>query len=101
MDGECRKEDIGTIFRATFKDGSDIVDISSATTKELIFKKPSGSVVYKAGTFYSSGTDGQLQYTTVSGDLDETGLWSLQGYVEISSNKHKSDIYKFRVYDNL
>lgn len=101
MQGEVHLDDIGTVFRALIVDGSTAKDISTATTKQLIFKKPSGSKLTKDGSFYTDGTDGILQYTTVSGDLDEVGLWKVQGYVIIGTNEHKSDIYSFRVYYNL
>lgn len=100
-DGEVRENDIGTIFRATFYEGSTVVDISAATTKQLIFKKPDGTLLTKAGSFYTDGTDGILQYTSIADDLTPTGIWKLQGYVVIGTNQHKSDIYKFRVYNNL
>lgn len=101
MENEIRLNDVGTIFRVTFKDGAYIVDISVATTKQFIFKKPSGSNLTVSGSLYTDGTDGILQYTTVEGDLNETGLWKIQGYLVIGTNKHKSDIYTFRVYNNL
>lgn len=100
-DGEVRINDVGTTFKATFYDGSSIVDISSASTKQLIFQKPNGDKLTKDGSFYTDGTDGILQYTTEEGDIDTDGLWKLQGYIIIGTNKHKSDIYKFRVYNNL
>lgn len=98
---EVRLNDIGTVFRATFYDGSDVVDISTASTKQLIFRKPDGVSVTKDGSFYTNGTDGKLQYVSASGDLSAAGLWKLQGYIVIGTNQHHSDIYTFRVHTNL
>jgi len=98
---EIHEGDIGTLFKATFKDGTTVVDISTATTKQLIFKKPSGSELEKDASFYTDGTDGILTYTTVSGDLDEIGTWKVQGYVVLVSGSWKSDIHTFKVYRNL
>ena len=39
---EIHKNDIGTVFKVTIKDGSSAVDIYTSTTKQLIFKKHSG-----------------------------------------------------------
>lgn len=100
MAQEIHVQDIGTVFRATFVEDSAI-NISSASTKQFIFKKPSGTLLTVNGSFYTDGTDGILQYTTVSGDLNESGIWKLQGYVVIGSNQHHSDIYTFTVHANL
>jgi len=98
---EVHLGDVGTQFQVTFKDGSTVVDISEATTKQLIFKKPSGNVLTKSGTFLTDGSDGILTYTTVSGDVNEIGRWQLQGYLVIAGKIFSSDIVKFRVYRNL
>ena len=76
-------------------------DISYATTKELIFQKPSGTIVTKNATFFTDGTDGIIYYNTVSGDLDEEGIWHLQARVAAINDDKKSDVAHFRVRDNL
>jgi hypothetical protein len=98
---EIHQNDIGVQFLATVKDGSAVVDISTASVKQLIFKKPSNTVVAQSGTFSTNGTDGKMYYISVSGDLDECGTWSLQGYVDINSGKWHTDIHKFQVHRNL
>ena len=98
---EIHKDDYGTLFIATIKDGSSTVDVSSATTKTLKFKKPSGPVLSKSGEFTTTGVDGKIQYLTVSGDLSEIGTWQVQGYVITPSGKWDTDINKFKVYNNL
>lgn len=98
---EIHKGDIGTQFQVTIKDGSAAVDISSATTKLLKFKKPSGTVLEKPALFYTDGSDGILKYDIVSGDLSEVGTWFLQGFVVFDSGTFNSDITKFKVHKNL
>lgn len=100
-EGEIRLGDVGTVFEATIKDGSTVVDISGATTKQLIFKGPSGSSKTKEGAFTTTGTDGKLRYTTVAGDLDQAGVWSLQAYVVMTLGAWHSDIAQFTVHENL
>jgi hypothetical protein len=100
--GEIHKDDIGIRFLVTVLDeNGDAKDISSATTKQFIFQKPSGELLTASASFVNGGTDGQLSYTSVSGDLDEIGLWRLQVYVVYTGGSKKSDVGNFRIYRNL
>jgi len=99
--GEIHLNDIGTEFRCTIKDCSTVVDVSTVTTKELIFVKPSGERLTKTASFYTDGTDGIITYTSVSGDLNECGLWSIQGFVIIGTGEFHSNIRNFKVERNL
>ena len=94
-------DDVGTIFKLTIKNPDNVVvDVSSATIQELIFAKPDGTSLTKS-SFTGDGTDGQIQYTTVSGDLNEVGLWHIQGHVVLSSGNWRSSIEHFDVFPNL
>ena len=95
---EIRYGDIGTIFRGTFYDEAGAIQsISDATSKYMIFRKPGGTVVWKTGSFFTDGSDGKLQYTTVSGDLNEVGKWQLQPRVITPSGEWTADIEEFFV----
>lgn len=95
---EIHLNDIGTVFTATILDEDDaVVDISTYTPKQLIFTKPSATKVTQTASFVTDGTDGQIKYTSIAGDLDEEGLWQLQGIV---STFH-TNIVTFKVYRNL
>lgn len=98
---EIHEEDIGTVFEVTVKENDSIVDISTATTKEFHFKKPSGEILTKPVDFVTNGTDGKLKYTSIANDLDESGEWSLQVYLVLSSGTWSSDIVNFMVYKNV
>lgn len=98
---EIHVNDIGTVFTVLIKDGDDVQDVSSATTKELIFLKPSGEKLTKSASFTTDGTDGYIQYTTVDGDVDETGVWKIQAHIVIGDLDVSSDVSAFRVYPNL
>lgn len=98
---EIHLDDIGTKFLLTVKDGSSAVDVSSASTKQIIIKKPTGTTLTKAAAFNSDGTDGKLSYTIISGDLDEVGTYQLQGKVIITDGTFSTDITKFKVHRNL
>lgn len=98
---EIHVGDIGTQLIVTVKDGTSVVDISSATVKYLTLKKPDGTSLQKDTSFVTDGTDGKMSYTTVSGDLSVCGSWKMQGNIEISGNQFKTDIKTFKVYRNL
>lgn len=102
---EIRINDIGTKFLVTIKDAASVVDVSGtgsdAENKRIIFKKPSGLTLDKAASFNDDGTDGKLYYTTVSGDLNEDGMWKMQAKVIIGSQTFHSDIHTFKVHRNL
>ena len=98
---EIHINDVGTQFLVTVTDGTSAVDISSATTKQLIFKKPSGAKLTKAAAFNTDGTDGKIRYNVAADDLDEVGSYKLQGKVVISDGTFYTDITTFKVYRNL
>jgi hypothetical protein len=98
---EIHVGDIGTVLRCTIKDGSDAVNISTATSKIIILEDPSGNNSDKIATFTTNGIDGKIQYTTISGDFDERGNWSIQAKVVLPSGTWYSDIYTFEVHGNL
>lgn len=94
--------DIGTSFLATIKNENDVVeDISSASSLVMKFVKPDGEELTVNATFYTDGTDGKMVYQSVSGDLDQTGLWQMQGTVVIDSGTFHTSIHKFDVVENL
>ena len=94
----------GAVIRRTIQDPDTgaAVDVSTAGTRTLKLEKPNGQVLFKAASFTTDGTDGQLQYTTSEGDLDVQGLWRCQFYVEFASNQHfHTDMFKLQVGGNL
>lgn len=100
--GEVRLNDIGTVIELTIKDENDsAVDISGASTKQYIFRKPGGSALVKTADFVTDGTDGKLKYTTASGDLNTAGDWQVQAFVDFGATEWRSDIKNFMVHPNL
>ena len=101
--GEIRVGDMGTVFRVTIYDQDGAArNLSAYTTKQLIFRKPDGTILTKTAEFYTDGTDGIIQWTTTStDDLDIDGTWKLQAKVANGSYSHKSDIVDFKVWPNL
>lgn len=99
---EVQKDDIGTVLEITIKDQDNaVVNLASATTTEVIFKKPGGTKVTKTATFVSDGSDGQIRYAFVDGDLDIKGIWRFQGYIVLPNGEWYTSIREFKVIDNL
>ncbi len=57
------------------QDGA-VVNVSGASSKQIHLKSPNGSIFPKAATFTTSGTDGKIQTTLASTDLNKPGAWS-------------------------
>ena len=98
--------DIGTIFRVTVYDatstgGSTVADISTASTKQIVFSRPDGTTLTKTAVFTTDGEDGDIEYVSVDGDLNMAGTWHLQAYVVTPAGNWRTDVGHFRVYDNL
>lgn len=99
-------DDIGTIIRVTIQDTSETcvtaaLDVSTATTTDLIFKKPDGTKVTQTGGFTTDGTDGKIEYTTIANDIDQIGEWKIQVYLVLPIGSWRSDIGYFKVIENL
>jgi len=94
--------DIGSQFLITILDQSgEIVDISTATQKEVIFLSSSRVEKVKTASFYTNGTDGKIVYTLQSGDIDVDGLWKYQAKIIMPSGTWFTNIEDFRVYPNI
>jgi hypothetical protein len=98
---EVHVDDVGTRFLATIKDCGDVVNVSGASYLTFTFKKPDDSSINRTASIYTNGTDGKIYYDTVAGDLDQAGLYKLQGRVALASGTYYTDIYSFQVNCNL
>lgn len=101
-------DDEGTVFRITIQECItnvlSPVDVSTQTAMSFIFKKPDGTTLTKASppvVFTTDGTDGVIQYTTVTGDIDQAGVWCLQAEVTLPTGIFRTSIIKFDVEAKL
>lgn len=103
MTDEIHVGDVGTVLEITILDNDTLLalDISSATEKEINLKAPDGEKTQHTATFTNDGSDGKIEYTTISGDIDEAGLWRIQGKVILPGGVFYSDIDSFVVEDSL
>lgn len=99
--GEIRLNDVGTIFRQYVTDCGSPVDLTSASSLHLCFKKPSGTVVTVAATVATSAA--YMQYTVAtSGFLDESGDWTWQGNIFFDAqNWWRTNTKTFEVFANI
>ena len=80
--------DIGTPIVLTCSDGTAVESIAGATTIEVILLRPGGTPgtgVARTAELVTDGTDGQLRYTTVAGDIDVDGVWKASARVVLAS----------------
>jgi hypothetical protein len=83
------------------RDGYSALDISGATTKQIIIDKPDGTNLTRGATFTTDGKDGKLYYLTVAGDLDQAGDYRAQSYIIIPGFNGYSSATTFTVYANI
>lgn len=92
---------IGVKIELTIKEDGSALNISSASKKDIILKKPDGTTSTKTGVFATDGTDGKIKYLTVSGDLDIDGRWGVQGDLVVGTFTGKTAKGYFDVANNL
>lgn len=76
--------DIGTIILVTITDQDGaVLDISTASTKEIKIQKVDNSGLTKTKTadFVSDGTNGQIKFVTEETDFSSSGEWVVQGRI--------------------
>lgn len=99
---EIRKSDVGVKFLVTLQNPQGTAeDVSAASLIRFHFVKPDRTVLSVTGAFEGTGADGKVQYTTVSGDIDQLGLWRYQVYITLSGGVLHSDVGMFRVTEIL
>ena len=91
--------DVGTVVEAAVCDeNGDAVDLSGATTTDIKVKKPDGTTTTWTGAVNGSISN-QIDYTTVSGDLDQAGRYKVQAYVVTPLWSGLGETAKFTVYE--
>ena len=93
---------VAIIIPIVDQDGA-IVDVSEATSKEILLKKPdkARTVLTKTAIFVTDGIDGLIQYITVADDIDMTGIWEAQADIAIPGFDGGSVISRFKVNRNI
>jgi hypothetical protein len=100
---DLRVNDYGTVFTVTVEDENGVVNLSAATTKEIIFRKPgsANTTLTAPASFVTDGSDGKISYTFGLGDLSAAGKWQWQVHVVLPSGEWSSSVQAFEVKANL
>jgi hypothetical protein len=91
----------GLNIEIQIREGYNPLNISTATTKNIILEKPSGAKIIVSASFTSNGTDGKFYFVTSGSDLDESGIYSVQGFVNLGTFSGYSTTTTFEVKQNL
>lgn len=67
------------------EDGATGLNISTATTKQIVLRPPKGDDLTKAASFSTDGSDGFIEYTVASGDLNKPGNWKVYAKIVMPS----------------
>jgi len=89
------KGDVGTKIRLNAG-----CDISLATVLKILYSKPEASKIKGEWVAVLEGTD-YAYYITKEGDLDISGDWKIQLYIESIAWTGYGEISDFKVYDNI
>jgi hypothetical protein len=92
---------VNFLIELQLKEGYGILDISSATTKNIIIEKPDDTIMIVPGSFITDGKDGLLYYRTQVGDLNQDGLYNVQANIEMPDFQGYSTPVSFEVFPNL
>ena len=102
---EIHQNDTGTRFQVTIPECNEVdtIDVSTAVNRQLIFRKPSDTLVTRTASIFNDGsaTSGVVYYDSVAGDLNEAGNYKLQAKISFASGIYHTNIYTFKVHCNL
>jgi hypothetical protein len=101
MPSYIHEGDIGTKLLITVKDDGEVVDISSASSLSIFIKRPDGITLTRTGVLETDGTDGQMYYTTVANDLNDAGVYKIQGLINFISGNFYTSTATFKVHCNI
>lgn len=100
--GYIQTGDVGVILKVTLLDENNSpINLGEATVLQFLIEKPDKTMVTGTGQLVNDGTDGQVFYSTLAGDLNQTGTYRYQVYFEVGPLKKHSDVGKFKVLPNL
>ncbi len=99
MSQPLRQNAVGATITLTLVDqAGDVIDLSTATlTDSLYLRSPNGKLLIKRPSFVTNGTDGEIVYTTIAGDLSENGTWQAEFKLVLTGVSIPSAILPFVV----
>jgi hypothetical protein len=97
-----QQNDIGVTFvvQALQQDGVTPQDISGATQYTIYIKPPNGEYIAHTAALVTNGTDGQMYYNSVAGDLGSPGIYKIRASYAVSGGVIYSKSTQFLVEVN-
>jgi hypothetical protein len=93
---------IGAVITLTLTDAGAAVDLTNATTTEIILRGPQGPRLTRTATRTAPYSGGIVTYTTVAGDVAYAGPLKVQAHVEFSGgSEFWSSTVEFAVGPNI
>lgn len=94
---------VGLAITLTVLDQSGAaVDLTGATTVQVILRPPQGFALTKTGSVVAPSTGGQVRYITEAGVIGTPGKWKAQAFVALSGGaEYYSTTIEFTVGANL
>lgn len=95
-------DDVGVVIRLaiTKQSNGTALNVSAASVIQINIRKPDGTLIEVPASLATDGEDGQIEYETVSGDLDTEGEYEVQGYVVISGKPKRTTKKRFDTSEN-
>lgn len=98
----CQVENAGIQIIIQFLDeNQNPLNISGATNLAIAFQKPDGTQAVQVAQYLSNGIDGQIYYVTNDTDIEETGLWYVQGQVTVGGSVLTTALGQFEANENI
>ena len=73
-------------------------DVSAYTTAQVfLLTDPAGTTTTKTAAFTTDGTNGKVQYTLLTGDINLAGVWFIRARVSTASAVKTSERIRFEV----
>ena len=93
--------DVGVVIELEITDGTDPIDVSAATTIEIIIKRSGSASITKTATFTTTGVDGKIRFTTVATDFAQVGEYGVQAHIVLGAQDWRTTVAALDVAENL
>ncbi len=97
-----QKDAAGIVIELTVTEDGQPANLNIATRLDMVLRKPvTLTSITRTGVVTTDGFDGKYRYVTTSADLDEGGLWEIQGDIAAGVFDGRTSVRTFAVRDNL
>lgn len=84
------------------RNGRTPLDVSGASVRQIIFRRPDKTALVKDAVNSNTGADGKIRYQFQPGELDYAGTWEAQGRVILANGaEYHGRVQTFAVLHNL